>query len=428
MLTGTASPAAAHDEMLRSTPAAHAMLPAGDSPHVVSVAFDEPTNAQDVRLRVLGPGGSRLDRGLVRATRSGGIGVRLSDSAPDGTYAVGWRAVARDGHVTSGTFDFTVGKPTPAPVIDPDELEQLPAATRVGFAAARALQYTALALAFGTMLFGLVTWRAGQAPPAVRERFARRSRWLLVAGTALGALSAAGALACEAASLAGTTPWSSTVTGVVWDSLTSLSNATCVWALVFAGWLAALALWLKRPGGLAAIVMLDVLVVSPAFCGHAAGSALAPAVAVHVLAMAAWVGGLVALLVAWRTAAEELGARERLPLLAGTVERFSRLALPAATAVFATGALQALVRLDGVGHLLDTGYGRLVLFKLLLFSGLLALAARNRVRLAPRLRAAAVGAAIDASLALRAAVGAEVALAVLVLAATGVLAGTAPPT
>ncbi len=441
-MTGTAAPAVAHDALVRSSPAAHAGL--GAAPSFVALVFGQHAAAGDVRIRVIGPDGSRLDRGAARATRSGAVGVHVADGGA-GAYAVGWRAVSHDGHATSGRFGFSVAaaeKPdaaaaaaatappgTAAAVLDAeiDELAALPQATTAGFAIARGLQYAALALAFGTMLFGLVAWHPRQAPPAVRARYARRSRRLLLAAVALGAFSAAAALACEAATVAGTTPWSGAVSGVIWDSLSSLSSATCVWALVLAGWLGALMLWLRRPGGVAAIVVLDALVISPAFCGHAAGSSLAPVVAVHVIAMAAWVGGLAALLVAWRSASEELGASERLPLLAGTVDRFSRVALPAAAAVLATGAIQAIARLDSLGHLLDTGYGRLILCKLLLFGGLLALAARNRVRLAPRLRGAAVGAAVDASLALRAAVGAEVALAALVLAATGVLAGSAPP-
>ncbi len=418
--------AAAHDVLIQSSPASHATLAAGAPPSVVELRFGEPVAPDDVRIQVLGPDGARLDRGRVRATRSGAVGMRIAGGARDGSYTVGWRVVARDGHASSGQLHFRVGAARGAPRIDPDALLALPAATARTFDVARSAQYAALALAFGAMLFGIFTWRQREAPPALRARFAARLRRLLLAGLCLGAVSAAVALLCQAATQAGATPWSGAALGALGDVVRG-GGSGCAWAVVLAGWLLALAVWTQRPGSLPGIVLVSALAVSPALCGHAAGSPLAPAVALHVMAMAAWIGGLVAMLVLWHASAQQLGTRERLTLLGAHVSRFSRLALPAAGAVLATGAIQALANLSAPGDLLHTGYGRLVLGKLLLFAALIALAARSRLRLAPRLRAATVGSAVDAGRALRAAVTAEVALALIVLAATGALAGTAPP-
>jgi len=444
-----AAPAGAHEKPVHSSPVPRAALPSGGAPRIVSLHFGEATAPSDVRMRVVGPGGERLDRGRPRRVGSGAIGVRLAAGAPDGGYTVGWRAVGADGHVAAGSFTFRVGAVAGArtanrahsvtgahtaprthaaagtPAIDPIDLTDVPHATTLAFDLSRTGQYLALALAFGTMLFGMFAWRAAEAPSAVRRTVARRSRRLLLGALVLGATSAASAMICQAATHAGTTPWSADLPRGVLEGITG--GAGCAWAVVLAGWLAALTCWSYRPGGLAAILLVSGLVLSPALCGHAAGSPLAPAVAIHVAAMATWTGGLVALMLVWRTAAEALSARERLPLLAATIARFSRLALPAACAVLATGAIQAIALLGAPADLLDSGYGRLVALKLLLFAALIALATRTRLRLQPRLRDVAPATAIDAARALRAAVGAEIALALVVLGATGALAGAAPP-
>jgi len=429
----------AHGALVASSPAPRATFAAGARPSSVTLRFSDHVAPDAARIRVLGPDGSRLDRGPVRATRDGAISVRVAGGAPAGRYTVGWRAVSHDGHATTGGFAFSVGVArgaaragraslpgATARAFDPAALPGTPAATARAFDIARSTQYAALALAFGTMLFGILTWRRMEAPPALRRRFARRSRQLLLGGLVVGAISAAAALLCQAATQAGAQPWSAAAFGALGDAIRG-GGAGCAWAVVLGGWLLALALWARRPDSVPAVVVVGALVVSPALCGHAAGSPLAPAVALHVTAMAAWSGGLVALLVLWHCVARELAADARLPLLAANVDRFSRLALPAVTLVFATGALQALARLNAADDLLHTGYGRLVLCKMLLFATLIALAARGRLRLAPRLRAAARGTALDASRALRGAVAAEVAIVLVVLTATGALAGTAPP-
>jgi putative copper resistance protein D len=133
---------------------------------------------------------------------------------------------------------------------------------------------------------------------------------------------------------------------------------------------------------------------------------------VHVAAAAAWTGGVVALLVTARTAAP--------PLFASIVERFGTVALPCAVAVLVTGLLQAIGSLEGLEQLTTTGYGRLIACKLALFAGMIALGARTRRSLVARLKR-------PAARAMRAAIVFEVALAVLALAAAGMLAGTAPP-
>ena len=113
--------------------------------------------------------------------------------------------------------------------------------------------------------------------------------------------------------------------------------------------------------GLAAAAFVAVGAVLPlALAGHAAGTAdhetSVNTLAVHLVAVSVWVGGLLAL-VLLRPA---LG--DRLPVV---LTRYSTLALWCFVAVGVSGVVSALVRLGGVGELsrLTTAYGTLVLVK-----------------------------------------------------------------
>jgi putative copper export protein len=90
--------------------------------------------------------------------------------------------------------------------------------------------------------------------------------------------------------------------------------------------------------------------------------------------------------------------------------------------------LQAALALESPARLLDTGYGRSVAIKIVAFAAIVALGWLNRRRLLPGLeRAAAEGAPAAAiSRRMRDVLRAELALGLVVLAATGALSGLAP--
>jgi copper transport protein len=147
--------------------------------------------------------------------------------------------------------------------------------------------------------------------------------------------------------------------------------------------------------------------------------------------MSAWIGGLVMLLFALPTATRRLETADRARLLAGVVVRFSTIAGAAVAVLLITGIVQSLYFVGLSRHnLLHTSYGQAVLVKIGLLVGLLAFGGLNRQVTVPRLRrlAAAGAAAGRTGLLLRRAIQAEIALAAVVLGATGVLTGLAPAT
>ena len=101
-------------------------------------------------------------------------------------------------------------------------------------------------------------------------------------------------------------------------------------------------------------------------------------VAVHLVAVGVWVGGLAALVVLGGGAGRALAAERRPALAREVVARFSRLALVGMLVVVATGVLNAVLDLASVSDLWRIRYGQLIVVKVALLAVALVLAARHR--------------------------------------------------
>ncbi|MEU4338008.1 cytochrome c oxidase assembly protein [Micromonospora lupini] len=185
-----------------------------------------------------------------------------------------------------------------------------------------------------------------------------------------------------------------TVSDLLGQPLATLSPATVVsfattisqgQSLMLQAGLALTVALLARAGvsrGLAATVTILALVavLPPAFTGHSAGAGnhqiAVTSLALHVLAAAVWIGGLVALVMVRRSR-----------LLAAAATRYSRLALGCFVAVTVSGLANAAVRLGAVNQLWQSRYGWLVLGKLAALLLLGVLGAVHRSHTVPALRA-----------------------------------------
>ena len=100
--------AAAHAALVRSSPAARAILP--DSPVRVELWFNERLEAAYATVSVWSGAGLRVDRQDVRVGPDDGkrLSVGVFTLRP-GVYTVRYRVLAVDGHVNESSFVFTVG-------------------------------------------------------------------------------------------------------------------------------------------------------------------------------------------------------------------------------------------------------------------------------------------------------------------------------
>jgi copper transport protein len=184
----------------------------------------------------------------------------------------------------------------------------------------------------------------------------------------------------------------------------------------------------------AIVIPLALLAVSPALAGHANAQTptalLLPSTTAHVVAIGVWIGGLAMLLFVLPGAMRSLDLVNRGRLLASVLLRFSTLAGVCVAVVLLTGIVQSIVYVRNLDNLLHTEYGQILLAKIVVFVGLLAIGGYNRQFSVPRLKKIAAGGETPgrAGVLLRRALRAEVVLAVVVLGITGALAGFAPST
>lgn len=174
---------------------------------------------------------------------------------------------------------------------------------------------------------------------------------------------------------------------------------------------------------------LSLLLLSTStFSGHAAvaeprAASLVNDV-VHLGAGSVWFAGIVVLSFVLPDAWAGRPGGERLSLLAPAVVRFSRVALAAITIVAVTGTLNSLLHVGALDDFVDSGYGRALLAKILLFLPILALGGFNHFFLRRRLAAAAAGRERTSATSLfRRSIAAELAVAVAIFGMTAVLTG-----
>jgi copper transport protein len=456
------APEPTHALLEATTPERGAALDA--APREVVLRFSEAVEVELGAVRVYDAAGKEVQEGAAFHPRGDNraVAVCLRGGLADGGYTTTYRVISADSHPVSGGFVFGVGERGATAAATVGELldgEGSGPVTSVAFATARALQFTAIALAVGALAILLLVWLPalvalavpGSAWASASDAFAARWRRLLLAAGALGLASALAALPLQAATAAGSTVWDGIgEVGPVLDT-----RFGTVWGLGAVAWAAVLALLairrapapvvqpatvgaagvaVPRPGPWLAALALPLawLVCLPALGGHASVqepvAVLLPANVLHVLAASAWIGGIAVLVFALPTATRRLEPADRTRLLSAAVGRFSTLALVSVAALLTGGILQSLLELSAVDDLIDTAYGRAILIKSALVALLLCIGAWNRRRTLPALaREARDGASPGRpGVALRRALRAEVALGVAALAVTGALAGYSP--
>ena len=409
-LAALALPAAAsaHAVLERSQPSRGDQVPR--APQRVVLRFDEPVEVAFGSVRVYDSHGDRVDSGSTQHPGGSGdaVAVDLRPGLGDGVYTATYRVISADSHPVAGGFTFTVGSGGAAPtssVADLIDAGRAGPVTEGAFGAVRALCYLAIALAAGGLVFVLAVWRPALSEPALasevshpaRAAFAARARTIGLVAASVGAVCSALGLVLQGATAGATSVWGAFDLNVLGDVIGTRFGT--IWTLrlvafaVFGTIIALTGLDSEprlRPASMgAACALAGFLCLTPALAGHAStldpGLVLVPANFVHVSAMSVWVGGVAMLLLAVPAATRRLDSRERTPLLAFVVTRFSGVAILAVAALVGSGVAQAIPELESLSDFTETAFGRALLAKIVLLLLLLALGAWNRLRARPRL-------------------------------------------
>lgn len=371
----TASPAAAHATLISTDPPEGAVLTA--APEQVVLTFDESVIGDPGGTTVFDAAGHEVaSSAAVRGPR---LVVDLDEEVGDGTLVVVWRLVSDDGHPLGGSLRFSVGAPSEVVDVPGEEVHvDTDAPWRLGVL--RWLGYLGLLAAAGVAAFSVLFLPGDARADAARDRLRGAAR--LAAGVAaVGWCFAVPLVALYQLGLGA----SALRDGETWSALAPAQYA--VPAAVVAGLVVAVTVMpVTPPARLRVVTVLagcGVALAAPALTGHtraADPNALVIGVDVlHLVAAALWLGGLLAIaLVLGDLAADDRHG-------AGVVARFSTWAAGILAVLVVAGSLLAWRIAGSWAALLDTGYGALLLVKVLLVLVAVALASWNRFVLLPRL-------------------------------------------
>jgi copper transport protein len=394
----------AHAVLLESSPAPNAVLE--HAPDRVVLRFNEPVSPAVIRLlQAVDEASIELEGVEVTDTE---LSAPFPPGLPEGSYVLSYRVRSADGHAVVGSFVFAIGAPGTFTTFEAaGEADEFWAAAGM---AARALWYGSLLLAAGLALFLGVMPVPTELRPPLRQALA----WLAV----LGLAACVAILGTTGGALYGGPP-SALLDPQPWHIALGSAVAASVAAAVPG--LAILLLAVRRTSRHERLALLaGALLVTASFAlsGHAATSGPAwiarPALVLHALCAAYWVGAFAPLLLAVR----RLPRKGALALL----RSFSARAVGAVACLVLAGVVLAALQVRTPGALLTTDYGRLLLLKLALVTVLLGLGALNRLVLTPALERRA-----DAAVGLRRTIGVDLALAAGVVALTAGLGSVPPP-
>jgi copper transport protein len=378
LLLTTAGPASAHAALTGSDPQQGVVV--DKAPDQVSLTFSEKVALSDDSLRVLDPKGKAVQQGKPSEVGGTTYAVKLHSGLPDGTYTVTYQVVSADSHPVAGAYTFSIGTPSTTSVsVTGDTAGGGVVGWLYGFG--RYMSYAGFIVLVGGAAFVLGCWQRGAGVRPMQR---------LVVGGWLTLTSATLLLLLLRGSYTG-----SGKVGDVFDLdllgnvLQTKAGAALVSRLLL---LAAAALFIsvlfgaydKREDeekrdltfGLAigGTVVAAGLAASWAMAEHAsvglqAGIAM-PVDVVHLLAVAAWLGGLTALLVALY--------RSDAPIESAAVRRFSQVAFGSVVALVATGVYQSWRQLGSWSAFTETRYGQLLLVKIGLVALLVGIAFISR--------------------------------------------------
>ena len=435
ILVAGADPAGAHTELEEASPPPGTTVP--DDVRTVRLLFTEPVSAVGATIELLPETGPsiRLD------VRSGAVPTTLTATLPDGIvgpYALRWRAAAADGHPVEGAFGLgfhgaaapsasAVSAATGVGAVVDGEAAAVPGAADLETARdlltwGRIATYLGLALLAGGWLFVAVVWPAGAG--------VRRTHLLLGAaiglaaiGTALGWAAQSAVLRRDLGAATSLDAWRDVLQlpfGRAWAARGALLLLALpvLGGLIRFGEVAARAAWWRVAAAAVAVALLR----TPGFTAHAtegdSGYIGSVADVVHLMGIAAWLGGLTMLCVV-------VVPRQQARELIEVAPRFSRVAVGAMAAVVAGGTAMSWELLDEVSSLWSTDFGQVLAAKLAVFALVLVAALGSKRWVEGRLLVAGPGDIVS----LRPfvlSVATEIVLGVGAVALAGVLVSTTP--
>jgi copper transport protein len=414
----------------------------------IRLNFVEPPELAVTSVRLTNDRGAVID--LSRPSLVGNsLVVPLSRALLAGRYHVAWKSAGRDGHPVSGDFFFQVATET----VSPSATAPLPKPLKVGepiapmemhhdtlslpsaegfnagspaYVAIRFVQFAALVILLGAVAFWhvvlrLLRSRNDKAPLLIattgrHQRIAIAAAALLLLVGLVRLIAQSYAMHSADESVFG--PMIPMITGTLWGIGWLMQIVGAVFVIV-----GLLVMRSRNTAWNIATVGALALAFSPALSGHAASAPRLGTIAVlsdglHIIGAGGWLGSLFFVVAVGLPAALTVDENERSDAVASLVNAFSPTALAFAGLAAITGVFAGWLHIGSIRGLFETEYGRMLMLKLGIISLVAATGAYNWLRVGPALGKT------RGTIILGRTGGAELVIAVFVLAVTAVLVAT----
>lgn len=371
VLCEPASMASAHAVLDNSVPTSGATLE--DTPLQIVLDFDESVEPSLGYIRLFSSSGKRVQLPVVKADAADASIIRVvPPTLAQDSYVAIYRVISADGHPVEGAITFRVGVGAVSNLSSVIETalqdSETSNAVKVAMALMRFISYIAISVVLAGIFFLLSS-------DAARKGL---NKAVVLAGSVLGlstallyllhGINASGGSWAQKANLSIVKDVFATQVG---ESLFVRIVASFLLVCVVARWSNSA----KEPRQINKFVAVFSFIILPftyAFAGHAAvdsPAALTVALlALHVGAVGVWCGGLLLLLFIADIRTTSI------------VEWFSRRAAVLIALVVATGVVQALLLMNGIGNLTKTSYGKALIAKVCVVGVMLICAAIVRRR------------------------------------------------
>ncbi len=350
-MLGVVRIATAHAALIGSEPAAGSRL--ASSPERIRLLFSEPVEPNLTKISLIAADGK-----TIAVSTSGdphdvhAVIARVESTLGAGEYRVAWHIVSADGHPVGGSFLFGVAMNVDTTHVDTMHVAEPPPVSDThiwGPSVAGAPIVPALLRGAGVgclialtgLLWCIVSMGATDARPL------RVALWLSVATPVLLAGHLLSWLANTSPDQTLSTAWIATALGTTLGTIELVRTGASVlplWALGLA----------RRP--MLALSTSAVALLSSSAVGHSAAiqpSWAIPSKAVHLVALAIWLGGLLWIVTRDRDHTDD----------AARIARVSRLALWAVIVIAATGVVQTILVVPAFDDL-RSPYGSVIIAKI----------------------------------------------------------------
>ena len=371
VLCAPAAMASAHAVLDNSVPTSGATLE--DTPLQIVLDFDESVESSLGYIKLFSSSGKRVQLPAVKADASDASIVRVvPPTLAQDSYVAVYRVISADGHPVEGAITFRVGAGAVSNLASVIETALQDSETsnvvKVAMALMRFISYIAISIVLAGIFFQL----GSDAP---RKGL---NRAVVLAGSVLG-LSGALLYLLHGMNASGGT-WGQIANVSVVKDVFATQVGESLFARIVVSFLlvSVVARWGNsekehhQVGKFVAVFAFATLPFTYAFAGHAAvdsPAALTIALlALHVAAVGVWCGGLILLIFVKDIRTTPI------------VEWFSQRAAILIAVVVATGVVQALLLMDGIGNLTKTSYGKALIAKVCVVGIMLICAAIVRRR------------------------------------------------